>query len=191
MTPCTWHEERRTCLAFSPGGHRAELERALAGITFADVFHVTFDDGRALPAGDDGRAVLAGDDGRAVPAGDDGRALPAGDDGRNRPDGPRCYKLCHPRRSLWRTALNAWQSLRVLHRERPALMISTGADVAVPILLLAKLFGATVVFIETAGSAAPTLAGRLVYPVADLFIVQWPERLERFPKAVLAEGLLL
>ena len=155
MTAATWHEERRACLAFSPGGHWAELERALAGITFRDVFHVTFDDGRS------------------------------------RPDGPRCYKLCHPRRSPWRTALNAWQSLRVLHRERPALMISTGADVAVPILLLAKLFGATVVFIETAGSAAPTLAGRLVYPVADLFVVQWPERLERFPKAVLAEGLLL
>ncbi len=164
MTPETWHEPRRTCLAYSPGGHRAELERALAGITFADAFHVTFDDGRAQPAGDHGRE----------PA----RA-------------PRRYHLCHPRRSVWRTALNAWQSLLVLRRERPALVISTGADVAVPILLLARLFGAAVIFIETAGSAEPTLAGRLVYPVADLFIVQWPERLDRFPEAVLAEGLLL
>lgn len=155
MTATAWHEERRTCLAFSPGGHWAELERALAGITFADVFHVTFDDGRASAAY------------------------------------PRRYHLCHPRRSPWRTALNAWQSLVVLHRERPQLVISTGADVAVPILMLAKLFGATVVFIETAGSAEPTLAGRLAYPLADLFIVQWPERLKRFPKAVLAEGLLL
>jgi beta-1,4-N-acetylglucosaminyltransferase len=156
MTPDTWHETRRTCLAFSPGGHRAELERALAGITFADVFHVTFDDGRQQPA-----------------------------------EAVRRYHLCHPRRSVWRTAVNAWQSLLVLHRERPELVISTGADVAVPILLLAKLCGATLVFIETAGSAEPTLAGRLVYPMADLFIVQWPERLERFPTAVLAEGLLL
>ncbi len=164
MTAVSWHEPRRTCLAFSPGGHWAELERALAGISFADVFHVTFDDGRAPPAGDDGRTP---------------------------PAGPRRYHLCHPRRAVWRTVLNAWQSLVVLCRERPALLISTGADVAVPILLLAKLFGATVVFIETAGSAEPTLAGRLVYPVADLFIVQWPERLAQFPGAVLAEGLLL
>lgn len=150
-----WREARRTCLAFSPGGHWAELERALAGIVFDDVFHVTFDDGRPPPAG------------------------------------VRRYHLCHPRRSAWRTLLNAWQSLRVLRRERPALVISTGADVAVPLLLLAKPFGATIIFIETAGSDAPTLAGRLVYKVADLFVVQWPDRLERFPKAVLAQGLLL
>jgi beta-1,4-N-acetylglucosaminyltransferase len=164
MTPDTWHETRRTCLAYSPGGHRAELDRALAGITFADAFHVTFDDGRVEHAGDDG-------------------GMPAGS--------VRRYHLCHPRRSIWRTAVNAWQSLLVLRRERPELVISTGADVAVPILLLGKLCGAAVVFIETAGSAEPTLAGRLVYPVADLFVVQWPERLARFPRAVLAEGLLL
>lgn len=164
MSSAPWHETRRTCLAYSPGGHWAELERALAFVTFADVFHVTFDDGRSRAAGDDG-------------------SQPA--------PSPRRYLLCHPRRSIRRTALNAWQSLVVLYRERPALVISTGADVAVPILLLAKLFGARVVFIETAGSLKPTLAGRLVYPVADLFVVQWPERLERFPRAVLADGLLL
>jgi len=159
-----WHERRRTCLAYSPGGHWAELERALAGITFADAFHVTFDDGRPGPAGDDGRQM---------------------------PLGSRRYTVAHPRRSPWRTLLNAWQSLAILRRERPALLISTGADVAVPILLLGKLTGAEVIFIETAGSDRPTLAGRLVYPFADLFVVQWPDRLRQFPRAVLAEGLLL
>jgi hypothetical protein len=112
-------------------------------------------------------------------------------DGRPPPAGVRRYHLCHPRRSVLRTLRNAWQSLAVLCRERPALLISTGADVAVPILYLGKLFGARVVFVETAGSAEATLAGRLVYPIADLFVVQWPDRLERFPRAVLAEGLLL
>lgn len=162
-----WHETRRICLAFSPGGHWAELERATTGISFADVLHVTFDDGR--PGNDDR----------------------PNDDSRPGPPGIRRYHVCHPRRSLWRTAINAWQSFAILWRERPAVVISTGADVAVPILILAKLFGARVIFIETAGSAEPTFAGRLVYPFADLFIVQWPDRLERFPKAVLARGLLL
>jgi hypothetical protein len=46
-----WTETRRTCLAYSSGGHRAELERALAGIEFTDCFHVTFESGRAGPAG--------------------------------------------------------------------------------------------------------------------------------------------
>ncbi len=155
MTGPSWRETRRTGLVFSPGGHWAELQRALVGITFDDVFHVTFADGRPPP------------------------------------DSVRRYHLCHPRRSVWRTLRNGWQSLGVLRRERPALLISTGADVAVPILYLGKLAGARIVFIETAGSATPTLAGRLVYPIADLFIVQWADRLERFPAAVLAEGLLL
>lgn len=151
-------EPRRICLAYSPGGHKAELDRALAGIRLLDACHVTFDDGRPPPPLEPGH---------------------------------RRHFVCHPRRSPGRTLLNAWQSLAILCRERPALVISTGADVAVPLLLLAKCIGARVIFIETAGSSEPTLAGRLVYPFADLFIVQWPDRRHHFPKAVLAEGLLL
>ena len=41
-----WTETRRTCWAYSPGGHLAELERATAGIRFADRFDVTFAGGR-------------------------------------------------------------------------------------------------------------------------------------------------
>ena len=149
-------EHRRTCLAYSPGGHYAELRRALEGIRFADSFHATFGSHRQPD-----------------------------------PNARRTYYLCHPRRSLWRTLLNALQSLAMLIKERPTLVISSGADVAVAPLVLAKLFGAQTIFIETAGSDEPTLAGRLTYPFSDLFIVQWPDRLAQFPKAVLAKGLLL
>ena len=41
-----WTERRRTCWAYSPGGHLAELERATAGIPFTDRFDVTFAGGR-------------------------------------------------------------------------------------------------------------------------------------------------
>ena len=41
-----WVETRRTCWAYSPGGHLAELERATAGLRFADRFDVTFAGGR-------------------------------------------------------------------------------------------------------------------------------------------------
>lgn len=105
--------------------------------------------------------------------------------------GKRVYLLCHPRRSPLRTLVNAVQALWVLWRERPELVVSTGADVAVPTLVLAKLFGAKVVFVETGGTIAPSLAGRLVYPFCDLFVVQWPEKLAYFPKAVLSRGVLL
>jgi beta-1,4-N-acetylglucosaminyltransferase len=151
-----WTETRRTCWAYSPGGHLAELERATEGIRFTDRFDVTFAGGRPP---------------RQAPR--------------------RTYYVCHPRRSVWRTLRNLARSLVIAVRERPGLVISTGADVAVPVCILARLLGARLVFIETAGELAPTLAGRLVYPFADLFIVQWPEKLARFPRAVLASGPLL
>lgn len=155
MSRPLWVERRRVGLAYSSGGHRAELERALDGIELEDAFHVTFASGREPRHGE------------------------------------RTHHLRHPRRSWWSTLVNAVQALSVLLRERPAVLISTGADVAVPIMILGKLMGARTVFVETAGSVEPSLAGRLVYPFADLFIVQWPEKLVRFPRAVLAQGLLL
>ncbi len=151
-----WTERRRTCLAYSPGGHYAELMRALEGVTFADCFHVTY------------RSVREPD-----------------------PKARRTYHLCHPRRSLLRLLVNTVQSLVVVLRERPELVISTGADVALPTLLWARLCGARIVFIETGGTLEPSLTGRFAYPFADLFIVQWPQKLARFPRAVLARGLLL
>ena len=54
----------------------------------------------------------------------------------------RTYHVCHPRRSALRTAWNLLQSLRIVLRERPALVISSGADVAVPVCILARLTGA-------------------------------------------------
>jgi len=149
-------ETRRTCLAYSPGGHLAELERALEGITFTDCYHVTYGPGRPT-------------------------TLPA----------RRIYRLRHPRRSVIRTLWNALEALLVLLRERPRLVISTGADVAVPTVLLSKLFGARIVYIETAAALEGSLSGRLCHRVADLFVVQWPEQLARYPRAVLARGPLL
>lgn len=150
-----WSDNRRVLLAYSPGGHFAELQRALEGIDFRDAAHLTFrtDKPHALEQ--------------------------------------RVHYVCHPRRRLLRTLLNAIQSLFVLIRERPGLVISSGADVAVAIVVFAKLFGIKTVFIETGGSLQATLAGRLCYRFSDLFIVQWPERLKVFPKAQLASGLLL
>jgi UDP-N-acetylglucosamine:LPS N-acetylglucosamine transferase len=149
-------ERRRTCWAYSPGGHLAELSRATEGIAFPDCFHLTYDCGRTEAQA-----------------------------------GTRHYHVCHPRRSLWRTLVNAAQTLLIMLRERPGVVISTGADVAVPALLFGKALGAEVIFIETGGTLAPSLSGRIVYPFADLFIIQWPEKRAAFPRAALTSGPLL
>ena len=102
------------------------------------------------------------------------------------------HYLTHPRKSFLRTILNAMQSFIMLWRKRPALIVSTGADVAVPTIILGKVFfGCKVIFVESVGSVEPTLTGRLVYKFADLFIVQLQSQLKYYPNAILKSGSLL
>lgn len=68
---------------------------------------------------------------------------------------------------------------------RPKYIVSTGTHTAVPMCYLGKLFGCKIIFIETfANSKSKTLSGRMVYPISNLFIVQWKEMLKLYPKAV-------
>ena len=76
----------------------------------------------------------------------------------------------------------AW---KVLKREKPDLIISSGAAVAVPFFYLGKLFGAKLIYIEVFDRIdKPTMTGKLVYPIVDKFIVQWDEMKKVYPKAI-------
>lgn len=80
---------------------------------------------------------------------------------------------------------NTWLAWKVLRKEKPDLIISSGAAVAVPFFYLGKLFGAKTVYIEVFDRIdGSTLSGKLVYPVTDRFIVQWEEMKQVYPKAV-------
>lgn len=82
------------------------------------------------------------------------------------------------------------QSWRVLRKERPDCIITTGALAAYPISLLGKMTGCKLVYIESfARINSASLTGKLLYPIADLFIVQWEEGLKFFPKAVYGGGI--
>ena len=84
-------------------------------------------------------------------------------------------------KNLIRNSFLAW---KVLRKERPDLIISSGAAVAVPFFYLGKLFGAKTIYIEVFDRIdKPTLTGRLVYPITDKFIVQWEEMKKVYPKA--------
>lgn len=77
------------------------------------------------------------------------------------------------------------KAVKVLKKENPDIVISTGADVAVPMCIAAKLLGKKVVFIESfCRPSRPGWSGRIVYPIADLFIVQWKQVHKHYPKAV-------
>lgn len=80
---------------------------------------------------------------------------------------------------------NTFLAIKILRKERPNLIISSGAAVAVPFFYLGKLFGAKTIYIEVYDRInSGTLTGKLVYPVTDKFIVQWEEMKKVYPKAI-------
>lgn len=80
---------------------------------------------------------------------------------------------------------NTFLAIRVLLKEKPDLIISSGAAVAVPFFYIGKILGAKLIYIEVFDRIdKPTVTGKLVYPIADKFIVQWEEQKKVYPKAI-------
>lgn len=68
---------------------------------------------------------------------------------------------------------------------KPKIIVTTGTHTAGPMCVLGKILGSKIIYIETfANTNKKTATGKLIYPIADLFIVQWEEMLELYPKAV-------
>jgi UDP-N-acetylglucosamine:LPS N-acetylglucosamine transferase len=77
----------------------------------------------------------------------------------------------------------------VLWRERPDIVFSTGAELALPFLYIGKLLGAQVIFLESLTRIhIPSWTGRLVYPICNLFLVQQPELLPHYGRKARYEG---
>lgn len=86
-------------------------------------------------------------------------------------------------RNIFNLIRNTFLAIRVLRKERPDVIVSTGAAVAVPFFYVGKLMGIKTVFIEVFDRIdSPTLTGRLVHPIADVFILQWEEQKKFYPK---------
>lgn len=82
-------------------------------------------------------------------------------------------------------SFNIIKSFILYLKIRPDVIVTTGTHTAVPMCYIGHLLGSKVIFIETfANSTTKTVAGKLVYPIADTFIVQWESMLELYPKAV-------
>ncbi len=101
------------------------------------------------------------------------------------------YFVLDPGRNIIKFLVNAIQSLRIFLKEKPDIVISTGAGVAIAMCWWARLFGKKVIFIEDwCVVEKPSLSGRMVYPVANLFIVQWGNLIKFYPKSKFAGALL-
>lgn len=100
--------------------------------------------------------------------------------------GETMYPCYYPtNRNFLNLIRNTFAAWKILKKERPDLILSSGAAVAVPFFYLGKFFGAKLIYIEVFDRInKPTLTGRLVYPITDRFIVQWEEQKKVYPKSI-------
>lgn len=86
--------------------------------------------------------------------------------------------------------LNTIKTIDIFIKEKPSVVISTGALSTIPMCMIAKFFKKKVIFIESfAKINSPTLTGRLVYKFADRFYVQWEEMKKFYPNATCKGGI--
>lgn len=152
----------KICIACSAGGHMAETNRLLEVFSKYDLFYITF----FMKEITDN--------------------LPARTYHVINPD------IKNPELGLKAFIINLFQTFKILFKERPDVIISSGATVAFTVCYIAKfLFGSKVLFIETGSRIIePSLSGRLIYPIADMFIVQWKSMLKFYPKAIYGGRLM-
>lgn len=101
----------------------------------------------------------------------------------------KCEKVYHcyfpTNRNIKNLIKNSFLAIKLLNKEKPDLIISSGAAVAVPFFYIGKLVGAKTIYIEVFDRIdKSTLTGKLVYPVTDKFIVQWEEMKKVYKKAI-------
>jgi UDP-N-acetylglucosamine:LPS N-acetylglucosamine transferase len=114
------------------------------------------------------------------------------EDARSQLEDEQAVWAYHPTtRNLLNLVRNLSLAIRVMRRDRPDVVVSTGAAVAFPFFLVAKVMRVPTVYIEVYDRLdSPTLTGRLCRPITDLFCVQWEEQTRFYPRAQVIGSLL-
>lgn len=96
----------------------------------------------------------------------------------------------HEKAFIFKMIANTFTSLNIFIKEKPDVVISTGALATIPMCVLSKIFRKKIIFIESfAKVTSPTLTGKLVYKFADQFYVQWEQMKEYYPDAIFKGGI--
>lgn len=94
--------------------------------------------------------------------------------------GTKDHMLTYPIKLL----TNCIISLFLYFKLHPDYIVTTGVHTAGPICCIGKIFGTKIIYIETfANISTKTVTGKLLYPISDMFIVQWKNMLKLYPKA--------
>lgn len=100
------------------------------------------------------------------------------------------YFITDPRRNIILFFKSFFETAKIIFKEKPKVVISTGAGVALPAIILSKLFlRSKIIFIESFTRIhEPSLSGKISYYFSDLFFVQWKQLLKAYGKKAIYRG---
>lgn len=91
---------------------------------------------------------------------------------------------------LFAIAYNTIKSLFIFLKEKPDMIVCTGALAMLPMCIICKIFKKKLIFIESfAKITSPTQTGKFLYKYADEFYVQWKSMLNVYPNAKYLGGI--
>jgi UDP-N-acetylglucosamine:LPS N-acetylglucosamine transferase len=95
------------------------------------------------------------------------------------------------RRHLWHLPCVIWRAWRVIVRERPDVIITTGSLPLALLCALGKIHGAKVGWVDSVAQIQRlSMSGRVVRYFADLCLCQWPAVAARYRNVVYAGEVL-
>jgi beta-1,4-N-acetylglucosaminyltransferase len=84
-----------------------------------------------------------------------------------------------------------FKAINIINKNKIDVIISAGPGIAVPFFYAGKLLNKKLIFIESWSRVnSKSITGSLVYPLCDLFFVQWKENFKNYPKALYRGRLL-
>ncbi|MCP3939244.1 MAG: UDP-N-acetylglucosamine--LPS N-acetylglucosamine transferase [Actinomycetia bacterium] len=107
-------------------------------------------------------------------------------------EGERVVWSNHPTtRNAPNMVRNFFLANRVISNFKPDVVVSTGAGVAPPFFLAAKMRRISTVYLEVYDRLdSRTMAGSMCYPMSDRFLLQWEEQRSLYPRGIVVGRVL-
>lgn len=81
--------------------------------------------------------------------------------------------------------------MKIVAKEKPDVILSTGAAAGFLVCFWGKLLGAKVIWVDSIANAEKlSMSGRMIRPFADLILSQWPDVAAKYPKVEYAGELI-
>lgn len=104
----------------------------------------------------------------------------------------QAYFINNIGRNIFRMLGSVIWVLRIMLVEKPGVIISLGSEISLPFFLWAKLLRKKTIYIES-WSRMENLSrtGQMLYPYADIFLVQWEDLLDQVGPKAQYQGAIL